>query len=133
MSIDHRDASLELTLTEREQQRRDALIADDMMTFAELLADDLVHVHTTGIVHGKADLLKHAGSFLQFINVERGELKIQPLGSNAAVMTGTMTNTVKRRDLDERVTVQAFVTQIWVRAESDWKISRFHATRLPQE
>jgi len=115
---------------ERERERRDALLADDMARFAALLADDLVHVHTTGAVQGKAELLGHAGGFLKFLDIERGPRTIRPIGPAAAVMTGPMTNTVRRRDQDEVVTVKAFVTQVWILQGEDWRICSFHATRL---
>jgi ketosteroid isomerase-like protein len=127
------DATLIHDLTQRERQRRDALVGDDMAALGELMMDDLVHVHTTGIVQGKAELLGHAGSFLQFIEVERGPLNIRQIGDDAAVMTGPMTNTVKRRDIDERITVRAYVTQVWVRHDSVWRVASFHATRLPDD
>jgi hypothetical protein len=103
-----------------------------MERLADLVTDDLVHVHTTGKVHGKAELIGHAGSFLQFLDVQRGPLTIRALGADAAVMTGPMTNVVRRRDQDERVTVEAFVTQVWVRREGRWQIASFHAVRLPE-
>jgi ketosteroid isomerase-like protein len=126
------DDDLVRELTGRERARRDALVNDDMAALADLVTDDLVHVHTTGNVQGKAELLGHAGGFLRFIEVERGPLTIRRIGENAAVMTGAMTNTVKRRDVDERVTVRAFVTQVWVRQNERWRVASFHATRLPE-
>ena len=53
-------ARLEAELTAREAARRDALVASDLDALAELMTDDLVHVHTTGNVHDKAQLLNHA-------------------------------------------------------------------------
>ncbi len=114
-----------------ERSRRDALVADDMAAFALLIADDVTHVHTTGIVQGKAALLGHAGGFLRFINIERHDLKVRVIDENHAIMTGGMTNTVARRGHDERVEVQAFVTQVWQRSDGRWQIVNFHATRLP--
>jgi ketosteroid isomerase-like protein len=127
------DEALVRELTLRECQRRDALVNDDMAALADLVTDDLVHVHTTGIVQGKAELLGYAGGFLRFLEVERGPLTIRRLCDEAAVITGAMTNTVKRRDVDERVTVRAFVTQVWVRRDATWRAASFHATRLPEE
>ena len=115
-----------------ELSRSDALVADNMAAFAVLIADDVTHVHTTGIVQGKADLLGHAGAFLRFINIERHDLRVRVIDHDHAIMTGGMTNIVARRGHDERVEVQAFVTQIWERREGRWKIINFHATRLPQ-
>ena len=126
-------AQIEQELLDREQARCGALIADDMDALADLLSDDLVHVHTTGVVHGKDQLLQHAGTFLRFIDVSREQLLIRPLGDDVAVMTGPMTNVVRRRDQDEPVTVQAFVTQVWARRAGQWRIASFHAVRLPEQ
>lgn len=126
------DEKLIRELTQRERERRDALVNDDMAALADLVTDDLVHVHTTGNVQSKAELLDHAGGFLRFLEVERGPLTIRRIGENAAVMTGAMTNTVKRRDVDECVTVRAFVTQVWVRQDTNWRAASFHATRMPE-
>ena len=133
MAGDAMQEQLEQELLQRERERRDALVSDDMDRLASLLADDLIHVHTTGVVHGKRELLGHAGDFLRFLNVERGPLSVRRLGPDAAVMTGMMTNTVRRRDRDERVTVRAFVTQVWVRNGGEWRIANFHAVRLSDD
>ena len=114
-----------------ERSRREALVADDMAQFAPLVAEDVVHVHTTGIVHDKPALLRHVGEFLRFLSVERGPLMIRRLGPDTAVMTGPMTNTVRRRDGGAPVVVEAFVTQVWACRDGVWQIASFHATRLP--
>lgn len=130
--MEESQVALEAALLAREAERRDALVADDMDRFADLIADDVVHVHTTGNVHDKAALIGHAGSFLEFLEVERGPLAIRRLSPDAAVMTGPMTNVVRRRGVDERVEVSAFVTQVWARREGRWQIMSFHAVRAPQ-
>lgn len=124
---------VEEELLARELERRDALIGDDVERLSLLLADDLVHVHTTGISQSKAELLEHVFGFLKFLNVERGPLTIRPIGDDAAIMTGSMTNTVQRRGFDESVQVQAFVTQVWQKRNDVWLIRSFHATRLPEQ
>lgn len=126
------DENLHAILVAREAERRDALVTDDMSRFADLIADDIVHVHTTGNVQDKVALLGHAGGFLKFLDIQRGPLTIRRLSRDVAVMTGAMTNIVKRRDHDERVTVNAFVTQVWVRRALGWQIASFHAVRLPE-
>ena len=125
--------ALEVALLAREAERRQALIDDDLTALGNLVTDDLVHVHATGNVHGKAELIAHAGRFLEFLDVGRGPLTIRRLCDDAAVMTGPMTNTVRRRGEDERVVVNAFVTQVWVRRELGWQIASFHAVRLPEK
>ena len=122
--------SVEQELLAAERARRDALVADDMRAFALLIADDVTHVHTTGIVHGKAELIGHAGGFLRFIEIDRRDLQVRMIDEDHAVMTGGMTNTVARRGHDEHVEVNAFVTQVWKRRAGRWQIINFHATRL---
>jgi hypothetical protein len=122
--------TIEQELLQAERARRDALVADDMAAFALLIADDVMHVHTTGIVHAKAELLGHAGGFLRFIDIERCDLRVRVIDEYHAVMTGGMTNTVARRGHDERVEVNAFVTQVWERRDGRWQIVNFQATRL---
>jgi hypothetical protein len=122
--------TLEQELLQAEQSRRDSLVADDMAAFSLLIANDVTHVHTTGIVHGKSELLGHAGGFLRFIDIERRDLQIRVIDEDHAVMTGAMTNIVARRGHDERVEVNAFVTQVWERRDGRWQIVNFHATRL---
>jgi len=109
-------------VTECERERRKALVEDDMPRLAALLCEDLVHVHTTGIVHDKSAVLHHAGQFLRFYEVTRGDLLIRILAPHVAVMTGAMTNVVGRRGTEERV---------WVLREGRWQAASFHAVRAP--
>jgi uncharacterized protein (TIGR02246 family) len=131
IALEESQERLEADLLERERQRRDALVANDMERFADLIEDDVVHVHTTGVVNDKAALLKHAGAFLEFLDIQRGPLTIRRLGPDAAIMTGSMTNFARRRGVDERVEVKAFVTQVWRRRDGIWRIASFHAVRAP--
>ena len=127
------EQELRAVLLAREAERRDALVNDDMAGLAALLSDDLVHVHATGNVHDKSQLLNHAGAVLRFYDIERGPLQIRRLASDVAVMTGAMTNTVGRRGEEEKINVAAFVTQIWVERGGHWRVASFHAVRLPDD
>lgn len=131
MSDPERANEIALILTARERDRSNALVRADKEQLSALFADDLIHVHTTGIVHDKAQLIDYAISVVQFIEVERSDLLVRSLGSDAAVMTGRLTNRMKRRDQDQIVVANSFVTQIWVREREAWRLARFHGTRLP--
>lgn len=127
------EQELRAVLLAREDKRRDALVNDDMAGLSALLSDDLVHVHATGHVHDKSQLLNHAGAVLRFYDIERGPLQIRRLAPEVAVMTGAMTNTVGRRGEEEKIKVAAFVTQIWVERGGYWRVASFHAVRLPDD
>lgn len=113
-----------------EQNRHKALIFDDAESFQTLMAENIVHVHTTGNVHNKTELIHHTGTFLKFTNVERGELTIRALSADIAVMTGEMINTVGKRGTNDSIQVRAFVTQVWQKFDGAWKTVTFQATRL---
>lgn len=123
---------LQAELIARERERAAALVAGDRHALAEMLTEDLVHVHTSGQAHGKAQLLDHATGFLQFHDVSRGPLLVRAVAPDVAIMTGPMTNVVGKRGSDEQITVQAFVTQVWVKRDGAWRIASFHAVR-PQD
>lgn len=114
-----------------EAQRRTALLAQDIPALNALFADDLVHVHTTGVVHDKAKIIHHGTEVLAFKDIVRGPLNVRVHG-DIAVMTGDMTNTIQPVGKDVLITVEAFVTQVWRREADGWKHISFHAVRKPE-
>lgn len=114
-----------------EQERRRALVEEDYPRVAELFADDLVSVHTTRLVQGKADYLEYARSAVQYLDIERGELLVRFYGDHLAVMTGTQCNTLCKRGGEQSIRGDGFVTQVWTFGTEGWQISSFHGTRAP--
>lgn len=114
-----------------EQARREALVADDHTRVSQLFADELVYVHTTGLIHDKAQYLAYARDTVAYLAIERGELNVRVHG-DVAIMTGTQTNTLKKRSEESSVYAEGFVTQVWTRGPSGWQIASFHGSRLPQ-
>jgi hypothetical protein len=117
-------------LLEREAARGRALVKRDFDTLAQLLADDLLHIHSTGVVHDKAAYLDYVRGPLAYLSVERQDLKVTMLGG-AAVMTGTMSNVMRPPGPAAPVTVESHVVQIWISSSAGWQLAVFQATRLP--
>ena len=117
-------------LLQLETERRRALVEEDYARVAELFADDLVYVHTTGLVQGKTDYLDYARSAVQYLAIERGELQVRLYGERLAIMTGPQCNTLQKRGGDQLIRGEGFATQVWALGENGWQISSFHATRL---
>lgn len=124
-------ATVKTRLLALEQERRRALVEEDYSRVAELFADDLVYVHTTGLVQNKADYLEYAKSAVQYLDIERGELLIRFYGDHLAVMTGTQCNTLCKRGGDQTIRGEGFATQVWALGAEGWQISSFHGTRAP--
>lgn len=124
------NSALEQQLLEREAARGRALVARDYTMLESLMADDLVHVHSTGVVQDKAVYLDYVRGPLTFLSVKRHGLKVKVLG-NTAIMTGYMSNVMQPPGPAAPVTVDSHVVQVWTLGAADWQISLFQATRLP--
>ncbi|WP_170800816.1 nuclear transport factor 2 family protein [Stutzerimonas stutzeri] len=114
-----------------EQARREALVADDHTRVSQLFADELVYVHTTGLIHDKAQYLAYARDTVAYLAIERGDLNVRVHG-DVAIMTGTQTNTLKKRSEEKTMRAEGFFTQVWARGPAGWQIASFHGSRLPQ-
>ena len=124
-------ATVKAELLALEQERRRALVQEDYPRVAQLFADDLVYVHTTGLVQGKLAYLEYAKNAVEYLDIERGELLVRFYGDRLAVMTGTQCNTLRKRGGDQSIRGEGFATQVWALGEQGWQITSFHGTRAP--
>jgi len=118
-------------LIELERQRAEALIRRDAALLDALWPADLMHIHSTGTIMDKVELLRYVLETLQFLQLERSELKVQVYG-NAALMTGRQKARIRRIDKPEPVTTDSWVTQLWVRGPAGWVQSHFHSVRAAE-
>ena len=122
--------SMQQEVMELEARREAALVRCDIAALETLFWDDLVHVHTTGLVHDKTALLAHIAARAAFIAVERKNLIVRDYG-DIAVMTGDLTNTMRRPGVSEPVLMKAFATQVARKADGEWRFASFHACLKP--
>jgi len=113
-----------------EAARCRALVANDIAALAALLADDLVHIHTTGVVETKAEYLAGVEKRLQFLSAERRDLAVRVYDS-LAVATGRLDQTVRVRATGQERRLEAVTTQVWRNAGGRWLICSFHACLVP--
>lgn len=114
-----------------EQERQRALVEEDHARLDTLFADDLLYVHTTGLVQDKAQYLEYARNAVRYLAVERGELQVRLFGDGLALMSGPQCNLLQKRGGGEPVRAEGFATQLWVKEEGGWRIASFHGTRSP--
>jgi ketosteroid isomerase-like protein len=108
------------------------LVAVDLTELDRLFSEDLVHVHSTGLVHSKPELLQHINQKRAFLAIERGPLYIRVEG-DIAVMTGTMTNRMRARDGTGEFLLHGFVTQVLRRSADGWRFISFQLTPLREQ
>ena len=118
-------------LIKLESARCDALIRRDAAALDALWPHDLMHIHSTGTVMGKDQLMRYVLETLQFLELERSDLKVQVYG-DAALMTGRQKARMQRADKPEPVNAESWVTQLWVRRPGGWVQSHFHSVRAAE-
>lgn len=121
---DIRTACLDL-----ERRRQTALVNVDLKALDEMFSDDLVHIHSVGVVHSKSELLAHIEAKRGFAAIERGHLEIRVLSDDAVVMTGTITNHMRAPD-GSSSEMRGMVTQIIRREPTGWKFMHFQLTLI---
>lgn len=108
-------------ILETEEARQHALMTKDLGALEWLLADDLTHVHSSGMVHGKAEFIAHLDRMGGFRSIERGPLDIRVEG-NMAIVTGNTTNGVRHVQTGEDITLEGFATMILRRGPRGWQV-----------
>jgi hypothetical protein len=115
------------TIEQLEKERCRALTCGDYESLGQLLSEDLVHVHATGIIEDKAGYLKSIAAGLQFVRIERSSSKVR-VYSDVAVMTGILEQTIRVLATNNIVEMRAVATQTWARSVTGWKQISFQAT-----
>ena len=110
-----------------EERRKQALLAVDLETLADLYDDSLVHTHAPGLTHGKTQLLEHVATRQAYRDMTRGDLTIRVIG-DVAIMTGRLTNRLGSPDGSERI-VSGQVIQVLRRCDDGaWRFVSFQMT-----
>jgi uncharacterized protein (TIGR02246 family) len=116
----------EMEVRQLEARRQAALVALDMEALADMFAEDMIHVHTNGMVHDKAAILSHIRSRAQFVAVERRNLVVRVYG-DIALLTGDLINSLRIAGEEEPRIMKAFATQVMRRTDGVWRFVSFHA------
>jgi hypothetical protein len=111
--------------------RHDAWFNYDMVALADILTGDLVPLDTPGVVKGKSEFLFDTSNSLRFNEVKRALLAIRRIVKHPTAITRAATNTTKRGDTERDLIAATFVTQASVKKDRTWRLSSFHAARLP--
>jgi ketosteroid isomerase-like protein len=120
------DDAVVAELTAIEDRRRRAVVAVDLAELDAIFADDLVHIHSTGLTHDKPALLAHIERKRSFLAVERGQLDVRVCG-DIAVMVGLVRNLMRTPDGGETV-LEGVVTQVLRRDTDGWRFIHFQLT-----
>ncbi|MCZ4061516.1 nuclear transport factor 2 family protein [Pantoea sp. LMR881] len=110
-----------IELLEFEQQRQRALTQPDLILLEKLLAEDLIHIHSTGMVHNKPQFLRHVERMGGFTAICRETPDIR-LAGDIALLTGNTCNTVRLLETGEEKVRSGFSTLVLRRTSQSWQI-----------
>lgn len=112
-----------------ENERCRALVQRDLQTLAALMDDALVHVHATGKVDDKEQYLEMVAKHIDFLSVERSDMRVRVFG-DTAIASGRLEQAIVLRESGEERLMKAYATQVWLRGEDGWRQCAFQATNL---
>jgi hypothetical protein len=112
----------EAELLKLDQERCKAITESNWTRYSELMADDLVHIHATGRIENKTQVLEGMRASPR-ATYRGGEITVRVYG-DTAVMVGSQFNKVGTQQPTESA-----VTQVWVRRAGKWQQVSFQATR----
>jgi len=123
------DGTMILALEEAERQRCAALMEGGVDALAEMLTEDLVHIHLTGKIDDKAGYLAGVRGKYQFRNIERGPLNIRVWG-DSAVMVGPLSQQIVVKENGAVHDIRAVTTQTWHWIDGRWQQGTCHNAPL---
>lgn len=112
-----------------EAARQEALVSGDPEALDRILHADLVHVHSSGQVHGKAAFIAHVARMGGFVSITRGALELRAAGDGVLV-TGPTLNRVRRIGTGELASLEGFGTVLAVRGGDGWQVLLSQVTLL---
>lgn len=102
----------EALVRDLETRRCQLLLESDIANLADLVTDDLIHIHATGKRDDKQSWLRSIRDDYRFLDVERGQLDVSPFG-NGFIAVGDIRQHVELRKTGDRRMLFALTAQIW--------------------
>jgi ketosteroid isomerase-like protein len=120
----------EQEIRQRETRRFEALVRGDTASLEEIMADDAIYTHATGVVETKAEYLaKMKSGEVTYESFVPEELRVRVYGT-AAVLNGIAR--VKAHVGGEVRNLRLLFTDVYVKQGERWRMVAWQSTRLPE-
>lgn len=117
------------TIRDLERRRCEALVAGDLAALSALLADEVVHIHTSGRVEDREHFLANVRDRVEYVSVTRRDLNVVDLG-DVALAIGQIEQVVRMRASGKSHEMRFVASQVWQRTDTGWRQVSFQATNL---
>jgi ketosteroid isomerase-like protein len=113
-----------------EDARFAAMVAADPEAMRRWFADDLLYVHSTGVVEDRDQLIASiVGRKLQYLAIEPSERRVVFQGADAAFVHGVAH--IKARSGDKALDFQARYLAVYDLQDGAWRLRAWQSLRLP--
>jgi ketosteroid isomerase-like protein len=120
----------EETIRQLERRRFDLMIKKDLTALRDLLAEDLIYTHSSGVSENREEYLQGFTSGKSvYYAVKPEETKIRLYGNTAFV------NGIALVDTDvngQKTTLRLKYTDAWVKRNGKWQFVTWQSLRMPQ-
>lgn len=114
---------------ETQQKRFRAMVEADRAALEALLADDLVYIHTTGVIDTKSSLIDSVVSgAIDYTRLVPTDTTLRFAG-NAAIITGSADLGVIAGGKTHEASIR--FTEVYVDAGDGWRLVSWQSTRVP--
>ena len=110
-----------------EARRCRALDSHDRAVLDCLLADELVHIHSTGRIDSKQSYLAGIGKRIRYVRSERQTYQAR-LHGDLALANGRLLQVIFRGDDTAPTELRLETSQVWVWLDGEWKLAGYHAS-----
>jgi ketosteroid isomerase-like protein len=112
-----------------QQRRLRAMVEADRVALEALLADDLVYIHTTGVIDTKSSLIESIVSgIVDYTRLVTTDATLR-LAGNVAIVTGTADLGVLAGGTAHAAIIR--FTEVYVDTDDGWRLVSWQSTRVP--
>jgi ketosteroid isomerase-like protein len=123
-------ADSEETIKQLERRRYELMVKKDLKALGELLADDMVYTHSSGVTENKEQFLAALASGKSvYYGVQPQETQVRFYG-NTAILNGTAN--VDTQVNGQRTTLLLRFTDAYVKRNGKWQFVTWQSLRLAQ-
>lgn len=111
-----------------DKERTEAQIKQDAATLDRLLGDDLIYVHASGLVQGKAEFVADLKSSKRiYKKVTNSDVNVRVL-KDAAIITAKSQISVSFEGKENELSLQ--VIEVYAKRNGRWQLIAYQSTRL---
>lgn len=114
-------------------ERARRLAAGDLAGLADLLDDELIYVHSTGLVQGKTELIGFFTQTLHVLDIDTRIVCFAQCSDMLCVGLFQRMHAQLQMEPPRELSTCSYVSETWCRCGDDWRLRHFQSTAVSKE